>query len=112
MSTSQVIKDYDSMVASLKEKHRNIDPFLIIKSSMLLRKYPREQNQKFFLELFYRQDINQDEKARQIYHLVRKLPSNHGHGHYQIDLQTDLDTVLTIAADRDIEWVGGEVYPN
>lgn len=112
MSTSQVMKDYDSMVASLKEKCRNIDPFLIIKSSMLARKYPRERDQKFFLELFYRQDINGEEKARQMYQLVGKLPSSHGNGHYQIDLQTDLDTVLTIAADNDIEWVGAEVYPN
>lgn len=79
---------------------------------MLSRKYPNERHQKFFLELFYRKDINDEEKARQIYHLVRKLPSNHGHGHYQIDLQTDLDTVFAIAADRDIERVGGEVYPN
>ena len=96
----------------MKEKCKNVDPFLIVKSSMLTRKYPREQNQRFFLEISYRQDINGDEKARQMYQLVGKLPSGHGKGHYQIDLQTDLDTVLTIAADRDVEWVGGEVFPN
>jgi hypothetical protein len=100
------------MVASLEEKQGNVDPFLIIKSSMLSRKYPNERHQKFFLELFYQKNVDEEEKSRQIYRLVRKLPSNHGHGHYQIDLQTDLETVLAIAADRDIEWISGEVYPN
>ncbi|MEO9294294.1 MAG: hypothetical protein ABI347_01695 [Nitrososphaera sp.] len=110
MSTSTVMPYYDSMVDSLKEKFGNVEPFLIIKSSMLAKKYPGERSQKFYLELFYRQESD-GEKAKRIYELVGKLPSSHGKGHYQIDLQTDLDTVLVIAGDRDLEWVDGEVYP-
>ena len=112
MSTSTVMTYYDNMIDSLKEKFGNVEPFLIVKSSMLAKKYPDERSQKFYLELFYRQGRDGSEKARQIYELVGKLPSNHGSGHYQIDLQTDIDTVLRIAGDRDLEWVGGEVYPS
>ncbi|AIC16769.1 hypothetical protein NVIE_2557 [Nitrososphaera viennensis EN76] len=46
-----------------------------------------------------------------MHYLVGRFPNNHGHGHYQIDLQSDLETVMAIAADRDIKWLGGEVYP-
>lgn len=112
MSTSTVMPYYDTMVDSLKEKFGNVEPFLLIKSSMLARKYPTERSQKFYLELFYRQGMDGGEKARQIYELVGKLPSSHGDGHFQIDLQIDIDTVLVIANDRDLEWIGGEVYPS
>lgn len=37
----EVVKAYDDVVARLQEKHSNVDPFLLLKSSMLTRKYPR-----------------------------------------------------------------------
>ncbi|UVS68677.1 hypothetical protein [Nitrososphaera viennensis] len=75
------------------------------------KKIPRERKQRFFLEIHYIQGINKDGKSKQMHYLVGRFPNNHGHGHYQIDLQSDLETVMAIAADRDIKWLGGEVYP-
>lgn len=110
--SSEIVKDYDGVVALLKQKHRNVDPFLMLKSSMLTRKYPGEDKQRFWLDMYVKHGANEESLSREIQSMVDKIPSNHGHGHYEIVLQTDLDTVLTLARHPEIEWVGGEVYPN
>ncbi len=110
--SSEIVKDYDNVVALLEHRHRNVDPFLLLKSSMLARKYPGETAQRFWLSIHYKRGANEEELSRRLQSMVDKTPSNHGNGHYELVLQVNLDTVLAIASQPNIEWVGGEVYPN
>lgn len=107
----EVVKAYDGVVAQLQEKHRNVDPFLMLKSSMLTRKYPKEPKQRFWLS-FQCPEGAEEAVSNRIQHMVGIIPSSHGHGHYEIVLQTTLDTVLDIASLAGVEHMGGEVYPN
>ncbi|AIC16770.1 hypothetical protein NVIE_025020 [Nitrososphaera viennensis EN76] len=50
MSVEHVTQECDSIVASLQRRWQNIDPFLLIKSSMLKRKYPARENRGSFLK--------------------------------------------------------------
>lgn len=109
---SEVLKDYDSVVTTLKQKHKNIDPFLLLKSSMLMRKYPNESIQRFWLEFSFKHEENEDQEVGRLQNYLGKMIASHGHGHYEVVLQTDLETVVSIARQHDIEWLGGEVYPN
>ncbi len=108
----EIVKTYDSAVAQLQEKHRNVDPFLLLKSSMLARKYPSEKKQKFWLDVQLRHGADEEAFSRKTQHMVGLVPASHGHGNYHLTLQVSLDTVLAIADVPDLEWVGGEVYPN
>lgn len=111
MST-EVVKAYDEVVAQLQEKHRNVDPFLLLKSSMLMRKYPKEKKQRFWLSVQYQHETDEQAVSNRIQHLVGLIPTSHGHGRYEIVLQTGLDTVLAIASLDGVDSVAGEVYPN
>ncbi|MEM2141516.1 MAG: hypothetical protein QXJ74_02125 [Nitrososphaera sp.] len=108
----EVVKAYDEVVAQLQERHRNVDPFLLLKSSMLTRKYPQEKKQRFWLSVQYQHDASEEEVSRRIQHMVGLIPVSHGHGRYEIVLQTGLDTVLAMASLDGIDTVAGEVYPN
>lgn len=110
MST-EIVKAYDGVVAQLQERHKNVDPFLMLKSSMLTRKYPKEPKQRFWLS-FQCQEGTDEAVSSRIQQMVGIIPSSHGHRHYDIVLQTTLDTVLAIASISGVEHVGGEVYPN
>ncbi len=112
MSNAQLIDDeYNSIVTELSGQYENIDPFLLIKSAMLRRKYPAENKQHFWFELQYRDGINTDLKSAHIFNQVGKLPAYHGHNHFVLDIPANLDTLLSIASDGDIEYVSGEVFP-
>jgi hypothetical protein len=110
--SAQISRDYDEVVALLGKRHANVDPFLILKSSWLGRKNPAEKVQRFWLDIHYMPDVDEEYVTRTIQSMVDKMPTSHGHRHYDLVLQTDLDTVLAIARQQGIEWVGGEVYPN
>lgn len=110
--SAEIASDYDNVVTVLGLRYRNIDPFLLLKSSMLARKYPGEVDQRFWLRMQYRQGVNEEELSRRLQSMLDKIPSGHGHGHYELVLQTNLDTVLAIAGQPGIEWIGGEVFPN
>lgn len=47
----EIVKVYDGVVAQLNEKHSNVDPFLMLKSSMLTRKYPEEPKTEVLAKL-------------------------------------------------------------
>lgn len=111
MST-EVVRAYDEAVAQLQEKHGNVDPFLLLKSSMLTRKYSNEKKQRFWLSIQYLHGANEEEVSRRIQHMVGLIPVSHGHSRYEIVLQTGLDTVLAVATLDGVESVAGEVYPN
>ena len=111
MST-EVVKAYDDVVARLQGKHQNVDPFLLLKSSMLTRKYPNEKKQRFWLSIQYQHEADEEAISRRIQHTVGLIPTSHGHGRYEIVLQTGLDTVLAIASLDGVESISGEVYPN
>lgn len=111
MST-EVVKAYDEVVAQLQEKHGNVDPFLLLKSSMLTRKYPKEKKQRFWLAIQYQHEADEEAVSRRIQHAVGLIPTSHGHGHYEIVLQTGLETVLAVASLAGVDSVAGEVYPN
>jgi len=104
--------EYDNIVREMASQHRNIEPYLLIKSAMLRKKYPSEiGHQHFWLELFYREGVDPTEKTNKVFTEVGRLPSYHGHGHFLLDIQADLETLLMIASDSDIERISGEVYP-
>jgi hypothetical protein len=86
MSSEIVMNEYDNVVALLGQRHQNIDPFLLLKSSMLARKYPREKEQRFWLSIQYENGINEGELSRRLRSMVDKMPSGHGHGHYELVL--------------------------
>ena len=112
MSNATLVdKEYSTIVTELVAQHPNIEPFLLIKSAMLRQKYPSENKQHFWLELHYREGINVDAKSANIFKQVGRLPLYHGHYHFVLDIQVNLDTLLSIASDGDIEWIAGEVFP-
>ena len=110
-SAELVDKEYDSIVAELATKYHNIDPFLLIKSAMLRRKYPSEDKQHFWLDLYYTEEADSDEKSAKILREIGKIPAYHGHNHFVIDLQRNLNTVLSIASDPELRRVTGDVVP-
>jgi hypothetical protein len=109
--TATVDKLYDGIVAELKATYKNMEPFLLIKSSMLKRKYPTETKQKFWLDIYYKAGTDIKGKSEGVYNKVGKLLSYHGHNQFVLDIQADLETVLQLAQDPDIERIEGEVYP-
>lgn len=112
MSNAQLIdKEYNNIVTELSSQYENIDPFLLIKSAMLRRKYPSENKQHFWFELQFRDGTDLDSKSAHIFRQVGKLPAYHGHNHFVLDIPANLDTLLSIASDSDLEYVSGEVFP-
>jgi hypothetical protein len=112
MSNSALVdKEYSSIVTDLTAQHRNIEPFLLIKSAMLRQKYPSENKQHFWLELFYSEGVDVDTKRAGIFKQVGKLPAYHGQYHFVLDIQATLDTLLSIASDDDAERISGDVFP-
>jgi hypothetical protein len=112
MSSAELVdKEYSSVVADLAAQYRNIEPFLLIKSAMLRQKYPSENKQHFWLELYYGEGVDVNAKGEGIFRQVGRLPAYHGHYHFVLDIQANLDTLLSIASDDDIERIAGEVFP-
>ncbi len=112
MSTAALVdKEYRTIVNDLKTHCGNIEPFLLIRAAMLRQKYPSEHKQHYWLELHYREDVDVEAKSASIFHQVGKLPSYHGHYHFALNLQAGLDTLLSIAADDDIELITGDAFP-
>jgi hypothetical protein len=112
MSNAALVdKEYKTIATDLAAQHKNIEPFLLIKSAMLRQKYPSENKQHFWLELFYREGVDVDVKKASIFKQVGRLPLYHGHYHFVLDIQASLDTLLSIASDGDIERISGEVFP-
>ena len=111
MSAELVDSEYGKIVQDLQSAQQNIEPFLLIKSAMLRKKYPLEKNQHFWLDLYYKRGVDPDAKAEKLFHKVGRLAAYHGHGHFLLDLQGGLDTLLEIASDGDLERVTGEVFP-
>ena len=111
MSADLVRKDYNALVAILTGRYPNIDPFLVIKSAMLTRKYPNEKEQRFWLEVTLKQGVDPDKKRDEIYSEIGIYGTGLGHNHFQVSLQSDLDTILKLANDKDIEKIEGEVFP-
>ncbi len=112
MSNVELVdKGYNTLIADLAAQYRKIEPFLLIKSAMLRRKYPSENKQHFWLELYYKEGVDTNEKSAHIFEQVGRLPSYHGHYHFVLDIQAKLDTLLSIASDKDIERIAGDVYP-
>lgn len=112
MSASESVDvEYEKVVQEMRSQHRNIEPFLLIKSAMLRKKYPLEDKQHFWLELFYRPGIDVTEKQEKIMREVGRLPGYHGHYHFLLDISADLDTLFMIASDNDLERIAGEVFP-
>jgi hypothetical protein len=106
-----VDREYETIVDGLNRTYRNVDPYLLIKSAMLRKKYPGERKQHFWLDIYYKEDANHSNKGTLIFSKVGRLLSYHGHNHYTIDIQASLDTVLSLASDTDIERIDGEVFP-
>lgn len=112
MSTAALVdKEYRTIVNDLKTQCGNIEPFLLIRAAMLRQKYPSEYKQHYWLELHYKDGVDAEEKSATIFRQVGKLPSYHGHYHFALNLQAGLDTLLSIAADDDIELITGDVFP-
>jgi hypothetical protein len=112
MALSEIVdRDYHAMVSNLRTEYQNIDPYLLVKSAMLRKKYPKESKQMFWLDIHFKEHIDEQSKSHSIYQQVGRLPTNHGHGHFVIDLQADLDTILLLGKDPDVERIVGEVYP-
>lgn len=110
-SAALVDKEYSTIVTDLAAQHRNIEPFLLIKSAMLRQKSPSENKQHFWLELHYREGVDVDAKSASIFRQVGRLPLYHGHYHFVLDIQAGLDILLSIASDDDIERIAGDVFP-
>lgn len=98
-------------MSDLNSEYKNIDPFLLIKSAMLARKYPTEKKQHFWLELQYKENTNTDEKSAMIFSQVGRFPLYHGHFHFVIDFDATLDTLLALSDDSDLVRVSGDVFP-
>jgi len=110
-SAALVDKEYSTIVTDLAAQHRNIEPFLLIKSAMLRQKYPSENKQHFWLELHYREGVDVDAKSASIFRQVGRLPLYHGRYHFVLDIPAGPDTLLSIASDDDIEWIAGDLFP-
>jgi hypothetical protein len=111
VSAEAIGKDYDGFVANLRSKFPNVEPFLLIKSMMLARKYPHEYNQSFYIDLYVRQGADPDRKRAEIFARTGIFAANHGHNHLSLSLNTTLDTILELASDPDIANIEGEVFP-
>jgi hypothetical protein len=109
--TATVDKLYEKIAAELKATYKNMEPFLLIKASMLKTKYPTETKQKFWLDIYYKAGTDIEGKSEGVYNMVGKLLSYHGHYQFVLDVQADLETILQLAQDPDIERIEGEVYP-
>lgn len=110
-SETLVDREYETIVEGLHRTYRNVDPYLLIKSAMLRKKYPNESKQHFWLDIYYKEGINHSNKGTLILSKVGRMLSYKGHNHYTIDIQAKLDTILLLASDTDIERIDGEVFP-
>lgn len=111
MSAEEIRREYDQLVRTLKDRAPTVDPLLLIRSSILSRKYPAENKQTFYLDLHLEKGVDADRKRTELFHRVGTHPANHGNNHLQMTVVADLDTVLSLASDREIERIEGEVYP-
>ncbi|MEO9319781.1 MAG: hypothetical protein ABI361_03815 [Nitrososphaera sp.] len=111
MSAEEILREYDQLVRTLRDKAPSIDPLLLIRSSILSRKYPTEEKQSFYLELHLEKGVDADRKRSELFHRVGTYAANHGNNHLQMTVVTSLDTILSLAGDREIERIEGEVYP-
>jgi len=111
MAANTIRRDYDGLVAALSGRHPNIDPFLLIKSAMLSRKYPEEKEQRFWIEVYLKEGVDADKKRDEIYTEIGIFGTGLGHNHFQVTLQASLDTILTLADDKDVAKIEGEVFP-
>jgi hypothetical protein len=104
--------EYDKMARELSSHYPNIEPFLLAKSAMLRKRYPDERGaQHFWIDVYYREGIDVGQKSARLWREAGVPPSYHGHFHFALDVQTDLDTVLAISSDRDIKSITGDVFP-
>jgi len=60
MSADSISREYDGLVATLPGSHPKIDPFLLIKSAMLSRKYLKEKEHRFWLEVYLKEGVDAD----------------------------------------------------
>lgn len=114
MSAAKLVdKEYATIFDGLNNTYYNIDPYLLIKSAMLRRKYPNENKQHFWLDIYYKEgdNNNTDNKGMKMYSKTGRIPSHVTHNHYVLDIQANLDKVLSLASDSDIERIEGEVFP-
>jgi hypothetical protein len=111
MSAEEIGREYAALVASLTSRHPNIDPFLLIKSAMLNRKYPEDKEQRFWLEVYLKEGIDPDKKRDEIYSEIGVFGTGLGHNHFQVSLNAPLDTILRLANDVDVIRIEGEVFP-
>ncbi|HEX2556966.1 MAG TPA: hypothetical protein VHK86_01470 [Nitrososphaera sp.] len=106
-----VDKEYESIVGNLASQHPILDPYLLIKSAMLRKKYPLESKQHFWLDLYCKEGAKTSEVGARIFSKVGRFPSYHGHNHFVLDIEAGLDTLLEIASNSDIDRIEGTVYP-
>jgi len=111
MSAEEIKSEYDALVSALVSKHPNIDPFVLIKSAMLSRKYPQEEEQRFWLDVYLKEGVDPNKKRDEIYTEIGIFGTGLGPNHFQVSLQSTLDTILKLADDRDVAKVEGEVFP-
>lgn len=106
-----VDKEYESIASNLASQHPVLDPYLLIKSAMLRKKYPLESKQHFWLDLYCKDGAKTSEVGNRIFGKVGRFPSYHGHNHFVLDIEAGLDALLAIASSSDIVHIGGDVYP-
>lgn len=112
MATAELVdREYNAITSGFATQYRNVDPFLLIKSAMLRKKYASEHKQHFWLELQYKEGVDVVEKSSRIYGIIGRFPSHHGYGHFLLDMQSNLETLLAIASDEDIVRITGDVVP-
>jgi hypothetical protein len=111
MSAEEISKEYDALVASLTSRHPNIDPFLLIKTAMLSRKYAEDKEQRFWLEVYLKEGIDPDKKRDEIYNEIGVFGTGLGPNHFQVSLNATLDTILKLGNDKDVTKIEGEVFP-
>ncbi|HEX2614335.1 MAG TPA: hypothetical protein VHL10_02500, partial [Nitrososphaera sp.] len=65
-----VDKEYESIVGNLASQHPILDPYLLIKSAMLRKKYPLESKQHFWLDLYCKEGAKTSEVGARIFSKV------------------------------------------
>ena len=111
-SAKVVDAEYEKMALQMTALYPNIDPFLLAKAAMLRKRNPTEKNrQHFWIDIHYNQGVNDNEKGPKLWKEAAIPPAYHGHNHFALDIQTDLEQILAISADRDIKMISGDVFP-
>ena len=114
MITSGKVVDieYEKMTQQMSAHFPNIEPFLLAKSAMLRKRDPGDRGrQHFWIDIRYKESVNDDEKGPKLRKEAGIPPAYHGHNHFVLDIQTDLERVLAISADPDIKMISGDVFP-